>query len=340
MEAWTVSVSAVAVSVVVPTRGRPALLRRCLAALCGQTLAASGAARHEVVVVDDGPDPRTRALVAACGAGSLAAGGPPLRYVANRGRHGPAAARNLGWRAARAPVIAFTDDDTVPAPDWLEQGMAVMAAGAGAVCGRVVMPVPAPPSDYERDAQRLETAEFITANCFCRKSVLARAGGFDERFRMAWREDSDLHFRLLDMGVRVLHAPQAVVVHPVRPAPWGVSLLQQKKVLFDALLRKKHPRRYREKIRPRPPWAYRATLLMLLAAAIAGAAGSAPAALAAGAGWLALTARFCRHRLSGTRHDASHVAEMIVTSALIPPCAEFWRAVGVLRFGLAARRKG
>ena len=41
---------------------------------------------------------------------------------------------------------------------------------------------------------------------------------------------------LLAQGAAVRRAPSALVVHPVRPAPWGVSLMQQRKVLFDALL--------------------------------------------------------------------------------------------------------
>src|SRR5690606_40462360 len=60
-----------------------------------------------------------------------------------------------------------------------------------------------------------------------------------------------LYFRLIDGGARVVHAADAVVVHPVRPAPWGVSLAQQRKVLYDALLFKKHRELYRERIRGR-----------------------------------------------------------------------------------------
>jgi hypothetical protein len=323
-----------AVSVVVPTCGRPELLRRCLAAVCGQSLAAG---RYEVIVVDDRPHPLTARIVDAWRSPS----GPHLVYLPNHGRHGPAAARNLGWRVARAELIAFTDDDTVATANWLENGLAALAAappGTGALCGRVVGPLPPRPSDYVRDAQRLELSEFVTANCFCRKEVLARAGGFDERFGMAWREDSDLHFRLLDMGVRVGHAPAALIVHPVRPAPWGVSLSQQKKILFDALLQKKHPAHYRDKIRPHPRWDYHATLALLVLAAAALAAGRPALALAPAGGWLAMTVRMCRRRLAGNDHRWSHVAEMIVTSALIPPYAEFWRAAGALRFGLPQRR--
>src|ERR1051325_6894599 len=66
----------VAVSVVVPTCGRPEFLRRCVAALEEQTLAADA---FEIIVVDD-----------------------------TASRRGPAAARNIGWRRAQAPGVAFT----------------------------------------------------------------------------------------------------------------------------------------------------------------------------------------------------------------------------------------
>src|SRR5690606_28767157 len=134
---------------------------------------------------------------------------------------GPAGARNVGWRTAAAPIIAFTDDDTVPEPGWLQGGLEAMASGADAATGRVIMPLPERPSDYERDAARLEGAEFVTANCFVRKAALEAIGGFDERFTSAWREDSDLHFSLLEQGRSIVPAPAAVIVHPLRPARFG-----------------------------------------------------------------------------------------------------------------------
>src|SRR5262249_36180503 len=155
-----------------------------------------------------------------------------------------------------------------PGPGWL-------AAGAGlcerdpslaAVAGRVVVPLPERPTDYERDAAGLEQGEFVTANCFCRRDALEAVGGCDERFAAAWREDSDLQFTLLARGARMTKAPDAVVVHPVRQAPWGVSLRQQRKVRFDALLYRKHPDLYRRRIRPWTPWDYYATVAALAAA--------------------------------------------------------------------------
>jgi cellulose synthase/poly-beta-1,6-N-acetylglucosamine synthase-like glycosyltransferase len=241
-------------------------------------------------------------------------------------RRGPAFARNIGWRRARAPIIAFTDDDTVPDRDWLANGLAAFTQGVDAVSGRIVMPVSPTPTDYERNEQGLERAEFVTANCFVRRSVLERVGGFDETFRLPWREDSDLHFRLLEGGYRIVRAPGALVVHPVRPAPWGVSLRQQRKVMFDALLFRKHRALYRERIRRAPRWDYYALVATFLLGALS------PWWLIA---WAALTGRFCYERLRGTSKSPRHVAEMVVTSILIPPLSVYWRLVGALKFRVA-----
>jgi GT2 family glycosyltransferase len=318
----------IAVSVVVPTCGRLDLLDRCLDALTRQTL---GAVCYEVIIVDDEPNHNTLHLVAGWRARTVDRG-PRLVYVSNAGPHGPAAARNRGWRSAQAPIIAFTDDDAVPSPAWLANGLAAFDDAVDALCGRIEMPLPAMPTDYQRDARLLETAEFVIANCFCRKSVLEKLDGFDERFTFPWREDSDLHFRLLEMRANIVRAPDALVVHPLRPAPWGVSVLQIKKITFDALLYKKHPHLYRQKIQGAPCWDYYATVAALLVALGGWLLGSTPAVSAAGAVWLALTVRLCARRLSGTAKTVSHIAEMVVTSALIPPLAVFWRIAGAIRY--------
>jgi GT2 family glycosyltransferase len=314
-----------AVSVVVPTIGRADLLNRCIGALVAQNL---DAAEYEILIVDDGPSDATRELVEAW----IVRQPQRIVYIANHGPHGPAAARNRGWQAAGAPIIAFTDDDTVPAPDWLSGGLAAFEPDVDVLRGRVVMPLPDTPTDYERDASHLETAEFVTANCFCRREVLQALNGFDERFRYAWREDSDLHFRLLDAGARIKDAPGALVEHPVRPARWGVSVSQQKKILFDALLYKKHPKLYRQRIRATPRWDY--YLIVASLATGAGALASGHPRVAAGAGlvWLGMTGWFFASRIRGTVLTASHLAEMALTSAVIPPLAVYWRMVGALRF--------
>ncbi len=316
------------ISAVLATYRRPALLRRCLAALVAQTGIAPD--RYEIVVVDDGRTEDTREEVATFARAT--GGAPAVRYLRSEGTRGPAAARNRGWRAARAPVIAFTDDDTVPDAQWLAEALRALTPDLMALSGRVVVPVSGPPTDHARMTQGLETAEFVTANAIVRRQALEEIGGFDERFTRAWREDSDLHFALLERYGTVGRAEAAVVVHPVRPARWGISLGQQANVYFDALLFRKHPRLYRERIRRAPPWRYVAIVAATVAATVAGAAGNGSLAAALAGVALALCLAFAWQRLRGASRAPSHVAEMVLTSIAIPYLAFFWRLRGALRF--------
>jgi len=320
------------VSVVIPTYHRPELLTRCLGATLAQRLDPTA---YEVIVADDGDDPVTAAVVEAL-ARQAARRGVALRYIALRGAHGPAAARNAGWRQACGPIIAFTDDDCVPDPGWLSAGVAAMAEGVAGVSGRLIVPHGAPgcarPTDYERNAALLANAEFITANCFYRRDALAAVGGLDERFPVAWREDSDLAFTLMERGARLDYAHDAVVVHPIRPAPWGVSVRQQQRSMYNALLYRKHPRLYRKRIQAAPPWSYYASVAALLLSLCA-LWRRQPRTLWLGLGlWSALTARFAARRLRGASHAPERVCEMLVTSALIPPICVFWRLLGAVRY--------
>ena len=318
----------VQVSVVIPTYRRPELIARCLAAVLAQRLEP---AAFEVIVVDDGHDEATRAAVSAL---APASGAPALVYLRPAHGRGPAVARNTGWRAARAPLVAFTDDDTLPERDWLAEGLAALRDPTlAAVCGRVRVPdATDPPTDHELMTRGLESAEFVTANAFVRRAALERVGGFDERFRRAWREDSDLQFRLQHEVGAVGRAPRATVLHPVRRERWGVSLAQQRNAFFDALLYKKHPRLYRERIRRVPPWDYYAIVAATLAGPVLFALGRPVPGAAALALAGALVLAFAARRLRRTSRAPAHVAEMLVTSALIPFLAVYWRLRGAWRF--------
>jgi len=320
------------VSVVIPTYRRELLLRRCLAALLTQE---NTPGPVEIIVVDDGISPDTRKLVEWLAA-QRTPEQPELRYAPQRqDARGPAAARNTGWRLARAPVVAFTDDDTIPAADWLSQGLRAMKNNAAAAAGHVTVPLPPVPTDWERNTAGLDGAEFVTANCFVRRDVLSAIGGFDERFKRAWREDSDLYFSMLEARQRVVRAVRAVVVHPVRPAPRGVSLRLQRNMFFDALLYKKHPWLYRQKISARPPIRYYATFLGLLTGIVAVATGHPLVAIAGFGFWLWQTVCFASRRLRGTSRAPGDVIDMAVTSAAIPPLAVYWRLAGAWHFRVA-----
>ena len=318
------------ITVVVPTYRRPELLARCLDALMAQTFSAEA---FEIVVVDDGHDDATRDRVE-----TLSRSGPPLRYLRPSAGRGPAVARNAGWRAARGEIVAFTDDDTIPDLLWLERGEAALQAHPPwtALSGRVEVPLTpqrrARPTDHELMTMGLETAEFVTANAFVRRSALQRVAGFDERFTRAWREDSDLQFRLIADGGGIGRCEEAVVLHPVRRERWGIALRQQRNALFEALLFKKHPRLYRERIDAGPPWHYYAIVVLPWVAIAAVALGHLGIASAAGAAALALVVRFAARRLARTTRAPAHIVEMFATSALIPFLSVYWRLRGAWRF--------
>jgi GT2 family glycosyltransferase len=287
---------------------------------------------YEIVVVDDGPTENTKQTVLAWSLRS----GPRMRYLANEGRHGPAAARNKGWQAAHGELIAFTDDDCIPAPDWLAVGAAAFEdPTVHGLSGRIIVPIPSIPTDYEQTVAGLAHGPFATANCMYRRSALAAVGGFDERFTVAWREDTDLEFALRRHGYRLVRDLTAVVVHPVRPAKWGISVRLQRNNIFNALLYKKYPDLYRRFIQSMPPWRYYMTLTALVGAGIAVPAGSMWVAGLSLMIWLGLTAEFCLRRLAGTSRSVEHVVEMIVTSVLIPPVAIFWRLRGAVKYHVA-----
>lgn len=324
------------ISVVIPTFRRPDLLCRCLAAVFAQRIDRGA---FEVIVVDDGNTADTQAAVDSFRARPDS---PVLRFIRPRNGHGPAVARNAGWRAAYGKVIAFTDDDTVPDPDWLANGERALVPGLVALCGRVTVPPAGDnkegtnsdyrPTDHELMTRGLESAEFVTANAFVRRSALLTVGGFDERFQRAWREDSDLQFRLLRDAGPVGRSEDAVVLHPVRPERWGVCLRQQKNVYFDALLYKKHPRLYRERILPVPPWNYYRIVALALASPALWAADIGGSALVSLLLALVGVARLATRRLRHTTHTPEHVIEMVLTSALIPFLSVYWRLRGAIHF--------
>jgi len=323
------------ISVVIPTYRRPGLLTRCLEALLAQTLPGDA---FEILVVDDGDTEDTHAAVADIAARARLNGGPAVRYLTPRGTRGPAGARNRGWRAAEGRVIAFTDDDTIPDPDWLRQGEQVLAQpGVQAAWGRVHVPLPDAMTDNARNTAGLENAVFVTANAFARRAALKDVGGFDERYRRAWREDTDLYFALIARfgNNAVVAAPEALVLHPVRDAGFLVSIGQQANMAFDALLFKKYPTLYDRHVgMRRPPLSYAvivlATVVALVTAPVAPAVAMGALALA-----LLLVLAFAARRLRGLDKSPRHVADMAISSFAIPFVSLYWRFVGAWRWRVA-----
>jgi glycosyltransferase involved in cell wall biosynthesis len=203
------------VSVIIPTRDRAEALCECLEALAGQTM---GVSAFEVVVVDDGSE-----VPVEVGDGGRY-GGMEVRVIRQENA-GPGAARNRGVAEARGRLVAFTDDDCRPRPEWLaELTGAIEAGGGGVLAGGVTENgLPGIPGStvsqliidlvYEHFNADAEAARFFASNNMaCEREAYLAVGGFDARFRLA-SEDRDLCDRWLGSGRRLVQVEGARVVH-------------------------------------------------------------------------------------------------------------------------------
>jgi glycosyltransferase involved in cell wall biosynthesis len=216
-------VNATAVSVVVPTRDRPAALEQCLVALARQT-----APELEIVVVDDG------SADAAAVRAAVERAAPGARLIRGAGE-GPATARNIGVGAATGAVVCFTDDDCVPAPDWAQRLAAACAttgaaagttradeeAGAAAAASQLITHVLTVTS---LDGARGVLGFAPTCN-LASAAALARRLPFDPSFPHAAGEDRDWCARLAQAGAAPRFVADAIVLH--RPQLGTFRLLRQ-----------------------------------------------------------------------------------------------------------------
>lgn len=203
-------------SVVVPTRGRPDALRACLAALSRMHAPSGGI---EIVVVADGADSRLGPVLAEVSGRA----GAEIRLL-TQAQAGPAAARNHGARHARGRLIAFTDDDCLPTPDWARRLVLELEREPDAIVGgRVVNALPSLPAAEASQlvvdvvqahyASGAQIGAFLTSN----NLALSRASfvglrGFDDAFTSAAAEDRDLCERAAEAGHRIVRC-DAVVEH-------------------------------------------------------------------------------------------------------------------------------
>ncbi len=313
------------VDVVVPTIGRPTLR-----ALLTSIADSDGPRPRSITIVDDRPV-ATGALPHAQGLGWVA---ERVRFVRGAAA-GPASARNVGWRLAAAPWIAFLDDDVIVGPDWLDtlardlRGIDARVAGSQ---GRVVVPLPRDrrPTDWERNVAGLERAAWATADMTYRRHVLEELGGFDERFRHAYREDADLALRAIEAGHRLTRG-RRVTIHPVRPSGRAVSIRLQRGNADDVLMAARHGPAWRARAGvPRGRFRRHAATVAGAGVAIAGSVlGARTWQLAGAAVWLTGTAELAAARIGPGPRDLGEVATMLATSALLPFVAVAHRVRGI-----------
>ena len=194
------------VSVVIPVFNGARTIDACLAAVAGQTYDGP----FEIIVVDNGSEDDSVSRVR---------GVARVRALTCR-TIGAAAARNAGVKAARYGLIAFTDSDCRPVPEWLSalvDGLRPELSGVGgpietedtSEIARFVASI----SFNQLDNVQGRPPYLATANALFRKEALDRIGGFDETFEIAGGEDNDLGWRLHALGYELGFVSAARVVH-------------------------------------------------------------------------------------------------------------------------------
>jgi len=318
-------ISAPLVSVVVPVKnGDRSILGLC-EALDTQTV---GRARFEVIIVDNGSVDRTREVVR-----DWVARDPPNRQLLLAPGGGPGHARNAGVNAARGEWVAFTDSDTLPESRWLEVALeAFERTGSQALEGSVEPWPVAAIGPLTHQAENSSGGKYMTANMFYRRELLMQVGGFDEQFEQ-FLEDSDLAFRVMDLGTKIPFVPEARVRHRViRRSPREICR-STRRLRWISLFARKHSDRYRLQLRPVVRPLYRSDLHVLAGIAAAGALLWARGAqripvLLVGANALRVAS------VSGQvlRGPPREIPARALLSFALPVCRAAWWVEGCLRF--------
>jgi GT2 family glycosyltransferase len=207
-------------SVVISTLGNYDVLERVLDGYSDQD-AAPGS--FEVVVVSDAADPDVAAVDRAIGDRAY-----PVRRISGPAP-GLSANRNRGWRAARAPLVMFTDNDTIPVRRLVSEHLSWHAQHDSeemGVVGHVRWAGELEVTTFMRwldmglqfNYANLEPGEvpwgaFVGANVSLKRAFIEKVGDFDqERFPYGY-EDTDWAYRASKLGMRLFYNRDAVVDH-------------------------------------------------------------------------------------------------------------------------------
>lgn len=209
-------------TVIIPTYNRQEVLAQALEGYLAQS---SPHLIGEILVVDDGSTDDTESIVHGYSKSSVF----PIRFL-RQCHKGPAAARNLGIQEARSELVLFSDSDVIPKSDLVEQHVAWHRRNpqvTAVVQGRLEWSpiVGATPfmlwygeyslftfgkARYKREA---DFRSFYTCNVSVKAEFLRRCGHFDEEFKSAAYEDSELGYRLGLQGMRLLFNSGAIGYH-------------------------------------------------------------------------------------------------------------------------------
>ncbi len=196
------------VSLVIPGRDCARTIRQCLGSVV-PLLEQPDCPLAEIIFVDDGSTDETREIV----------GEFPVALLEGVW-HGAGAARNLGWNAAKHPLIWFIDSDCVAEPDALERLLPDMSdpqvGGVGGSYGNMaadsLLGCLIHEEIVERHRAMPKRVNFLaTFNVLYRRQVLEHINGFDETFLKG--QDAELAFRVMEAGHELRFEIESRVKH-------------------------------------------------------------------------------------------------------------------------------
>jgi len=222
------------VSVVIPSRNRPHLLKRCLESIYSQ----KNAPPFEVIVIDDfSVGYETRKVVRSFGA----------KFKRLPKRMGQAHARNIGIARSKGYIVAFIDDDCVALPDWLCNGTRPFEDGViGGVEGITTPHSDEKPTLFSNYIDNRKGGHWTTSNMFYRKDILLNTGCFDISYKepffgQLFREDTDLAFRVLSIGFVIVFINDCIVYHMRTDNDYFKPVKDAVKHFIDPKLAKRFP---------------------------------------------------------------------------------------------------
>lgn len=214
------------ITVVIPVWNGQDHLGHCLRALEAQTIPRQV---FEIIVVDNGSTDGTVAVAERFAGVRVISEPTPGSY----------AARNAGLAQANGALVAFTDADCRPAPNWLSEALSACRdrPDVGLIGGRIELfsenSRPCLAELYEqtfafRQSQTLKSGRCTTANWISPRAVLEGLGGFDGELKSGG--DYDLSLRIAAAGHPVAYAETMVVRHPVRATLAALSSKRRRTV--------------------------------------------------------------------------------------------------------------
>lgn len=225
------------ISVVIPFYNASKTIRECIYSLLNQDYPKN---LYEIIVVDDGSTDNSYEIVERIIAKFNK---PTIRLIRLNRRCGPSMSRNIGIMQAKGDIVALTDADCIVDKKWLLNITKPLKNSKDVVgaygetkplesgIGIIMWPILIAP---------ITIFKYTTCNIAYKKTVLEAVGLFDERFKVPFREDTDIALSIIKNGGSIVHVPDAVVYHPIRELSLIGLISAAWRYQYDALLFKKH----------------------------------------------------------------------------------------------------